>query len=91
MNTVQSSWAGIITAIAAVITALALLVGALPALLRLFKRVDVIEKQNQEIHTIVNQQRTDSQRYQAALILALERAGIAVPEDQSIEVAPIKE
>lgn len=37
----------------------------------------------QEVHKIVNQQRTDMLQYQKALVLALKTAGIEVPEDQS--------
>lgn len=37
-----------------------------------------------EVHTMVNQQRTDSLRYQHALIKALRKAGIEVPDDQSL-------
>jgi hypothetical protein len=37
-----------------------------------------------EVHTIVNQQRTDALRYQSALVKALKRAGIEVPDDQSL-------
>jgi hypothetical protein len=37
----------------------------------------------QEVHKIVNQQRTDMLQYQKALISALSSAGIEIPEDQS--------
>jgi len=41
-----------------------------------------------EVHTMVNQQRTDAQRYQIALIKALTKAGVEVPQDQSLNVPP---
>jgi high-affinity K+ transport system ATPase subunit B len=48
----------------------------------------VITKKNSEalgeVHTMVNQQRTDSIRYQTALIKALKAAGVDVPDDQSL-------
>lgn len=62
------SIAGVITAIATMITA----IGGI----YLGRRV-------QEVHKIVNQQRTDMRQYQKALINALIAAGVAVPEDQS--------
>jgi len=78
----ESTLAGVITAIATVLTALALLVtafaGIIPQLLKLRRSVG-------EVHTIVNQQRTDAMRYQRALITALEAKGIDVPVDQSID------
>jgi hypothetical protein len=37
-----------------------------------------------EVHTMVNQQRTDALRYQTALIKSLRKAGVAVPDDQSL-------
>jgi hypothetical protein len=41
------------------------------------------KQQTIEIHQIVNQQRTDMQRYQAVLVQALHQHGITVPQDQS--------
>jgi len=38
-----------------------------------------------EVHHIVNQQRTDMQRYQRALVVSLQKHGIEVPEDQSLD------
>jgi hypothetical protein len=37
-----------------------------------------------EVHTLVNQRQTDMLRYQAALVLELEKAGGVVPVDQSL-------
>jgi hypothetical protein len=74
----DSTMAGIITAVAGVITALALLAGALPLLIKTVRDV-------RKVHTIVNQQRTDMQNYNRALVRALVAAGIEVPDDQSLE------
>lgn len=58
----------------AILTALTALVAAIGTL-----------RQIRKVHTIVNQQRTDSLTYQAQLTSALTRAGITVPKDQSLE------
>lgn len=60
--------AGMITAVATMVTA----IGGI----YLGRRV-------QEVHKIVNQQRTDMLQYQKALMAALSAAGIAIPADQS--------
>jgi Na+-transporting NADH:ubiquinone oxidoreductase subunit NqrF len=77
----QSTLAGVITAAAAVFTSLALVITAIGGLLaarRVGRKVD-------EVHVIVNQQRTDTMNYQRALIAALERHGVEVPADQSVD------
>ena len=55
-----------------------------------YKRQDDIETrladQIQEVHKIVNQQRTDMQSYQAVLKTALEQAGVAIPVDKSLDL-----
>ncbi len=38
-----------------------------------------------DVHRIVNQQRTDMQRYQEALVAALQRAGVDIPRDESLK------
>jgi hypothetical protein len=38
-----------------------------------------------DVHKIVNQQRTDMQRYQAVLLAALRRAGVEIPPDESLK------
>jgi hypothetical protein len=78
-----STLTGIITAVAAVITALALLAGAMPLLIRTLRQL-------KEVHTIVNQQRTDAQNYQRALVDALTKAGIDVPADQSLPAPTVE-
>jgi hypothetical protein len=80
---------GLITSIAAVITALALLGGVMPALMKARRETRELKKQVGEVHVIVNQQRTDAQNYQRALIDALTRAGIDVPADQSLPALPV--
>ena len=41
-----------------------------------------------QVHVMVNQQRTDMQRYQTALVSALSEAGIPIPVDQSLAIRP---
>jgi hypothetical protein len=76
-----SSLAGIITAVAGVFTALALVITAVTALLR----VNKIEHKVDSVHIIVNQQRTDMQRYIRAQTALLIANGIEPPIDQSID------
>lgn len=70
---------GIITAMGTMITAVALVITALAA----YRRSKIVESKIDQVHIIVNQQRTDAQNYQRALIAALNNAGVAVPDDQS--------
>lgn len=79
-----SSWTGIVGAGAGLVTACAAVVGVLPALVRVLRETRRNTKAVNEVHTIVNQQRTDTLNYQRALIEALRRAGIEVPADQSV-------
>lgn len=73
-----SSVVGVVTALATLITAVTALAAVLPTLFKLRRDVKAV-------HTIVNQQRTDMQRYERALIAALKAAGVEVPVDQSID------
>lgn len=66
--------------VAAVLTSLALLIPTLRSVRE--TKADV-----HEVHKIVNQQRTDAQRYQVALVELLKLHGIEVPIDQSLPVA----
>jgi UPF0716 family protein affecting phage T7 exclusion len=68
---------GVITAIATLTIAVGGVITALTVFLPMYR-------QTKEIHTIVNQQRTDMERYQRALVAALKQAGVSVPADQSI-------
>jgi hypothetical protein len=79
-----SSAAGIVSAAAGVITALALVIGGLPALIKVLAEQRRNNRAIGEVHKIVNQQRTDMQNYQRALINALREHGIDIPIDQSI-------
>lgn len=69
---------GLVTAIASVITALGLLFASLAVFLPALREI-------RKVHTIVNQHQTDLLRYQRALITALRSAGVAIPEDQSVD------
>lgn len=71
-----------ITAIASVIGSLGSLIIAISVLLT----VNKTSKQVEGVHTIVNQQRTDAQRYQIALLEVLKANKIDIPIDQSLPV-----
>lgn len=74
-----SGWgtvAGLITAFATLLTAIGGFFVAIRVLIP-------VKKQTEQIHTIVNQEKTDRMRFQTALIQTLEEHGIEVPVDQS--------
>lgn len=79
----NSSLAGVITACSTVLTALGLVITALAGLIRSRR----VEHKVDDVHKIVNQQRTDAANYQRALIRALEQADVAVPTDQSVDTS----
>jgi hypothetical protein len=81
----DSTLAGIITAISTLFIAVGGVITALTLLIPILRGTRENKASIGEVHTIVNQQRTDSMRYQRALILALQEKGIDVPKDQSIE------
>jgi hypothetical protein len=81
----DSTLAGIITACASVFTAIALVISALAVFLPILRGTRANKVAIGEVHTIVNQQRTDTLRYQRALIKVLQANGIDVPDDQSVE------
>jgi hypothetical protein len=88
VSTTPPTWAGIITAFATVITALGLFVTALSVFLPILRQTRETEKKVEVVHQIVNQQRTDMERYQRALIAQLRGEGMTPVADQSIEAAP---
>lgn len=73
-----SSLAGAVTAFATVITALGGLVMAFGVLIPILRTT-------RSTHVIVNQQRTDMLRREAALKKLLAFHGIEIPEDPSVE------
>jgi hypothetical protein len=76
-----STWAGVISAIAGTITA----VGGLFLALAVFIPAQRANKATlDDVHKIVNQQRTDMTNFNRALIRALVDAGVQVPVDQSL-------
>jgi uncharacterized membrane protein YhiD involved in acid resistance len=77
----QSTLAGIVTAFGTMFTAVALIITAVAGLIRARR----VERKVDTVHKIVNQQHTDLKNYQRALIAALTKAGIDVPEDQSVD------
>jgi predicted amino acid-binding ACT domain protein len=82
LEVAPSTGAGIVTAIATVITALGGLILAIAVLIPNLRTT-------RTIHTIVNQQRTDAQRYNIALSELLKKHGIEVPIDQSLPVSGV--
>jgi len=74
---VTTSIVGVITAVATLVTAITALCALLPVMFKLVRDV-------KNVHTIVNQQRTDMQRYERTLVRALKEHGIEVPVDQSV-------
>lgn len=82
-NTGIGTVAGTIAAVAGVVSAVTLLIGALTIFLPVLRATRANGATLTEVHTMVNQQRTDLVNYQAALVGALKRAGVDVPEDQS--------
>lgn len=92
MDLAASSLAGVITAIALVITAasgiIVSLTKFLPEVRKMRKAAEATQAVVDDVHTIVNQQRTDGLNFQRALIRALTDAGIPVPIDQSVQEPP---
>jgi len=82
----DSTVAGIITASATVLIALGGLVTAITVLIPILRQSRKTHEQVEQVHTLVNQQRTDSLRYQVALIEALRAHQIDVPIDQSLAI-----
>jgi len=80
---VATTLVGVITAIGTALTAIALVINAYAA----WRRDRRIESKVDTVHTIVNQQRTDMQRYIRAQSAVLKEHGIALPIDQSIDPA----
>lgn len=88
---VGSSAAGIIGASAGVVTALSVLLTALTVFIPMMRRIKETTVAVNQVHTLVNQMHTDELRYRVALIAALNEAGVKVPLDQSLNVAPSKD
>jgi hypothetical protein len=65
------------------VTAFATMLTALGGFLVAIRVLIPTRKQIQAVHTIVNQQKTDMERYQRALVAALSEHGITIPVDQS--------
>jgi hypothetical protein len=82
--------AAVITAISSAIVALSLLVTAMAgAFVLLWREIRANSKATEDVHVMVNQQRTDSMRYLQVLRQALTDAGIPVPDDASLtEIVP---
>jgi hypothetical protein len=72
---------GIATAVATVCTAVGGVIVSITVLIPLLRRTN-------EVHTMVNQQRTDSHNYIRALVRELRTHNIDVPVDQSLDDVP---
>lgn len=86
-----SSWAGVITAIATLLTALGGLVVTYKVMIPNKKTNEDTHAQVEQVHTIVNQQRSDMLQiikeqgdWNRALVRALKLHNIEVPIDQSV-------
>lgn len=75
--------AGIAAVIASVGTLISSGVGAYVLLAR--REIRDVRRDVRQVHTIVNQQRTDAANYTAVLIAALREKGIDVPDDESLD------
>lgn len=82
----SSTFAGTITAISTLITAFGGVLLALTVLIPILRTTRKVDEQVATIHTIVNQQRTDAQRYNIALTELLKKNNIEIPIDQSLPV-----
>lgn len=83
-----SSTASIVTAISTIVIGIGGILGTILGLIPYLKN---LRKNVGEVHTMVNQQRTDLVRYQAVLVQALEIGGVKVPVDQSQPIlAPVE-
>jgi hypothetical protein len=77
----QPSWAGVVTAFTGGATALIVLFTALIGL----RRSRRVEAKVDDVHIIVNQQRTDMQRWIRVLERTVNEGGLTMPIDQSID------
>lgn len=82
MITGLGTWFGLVTALCTMVIALFSLV--ITVTTRRTKRTgEEVKQQVIQIHTIVNQERTDAQRFRHVLEAELTKHGIAIPQDQS--------
>jgi len=84
-----STTAGIITAIGVMFVALGGLITTIGVLVPILRSSKLNIIKTEEVHHIVNQQRTDMQRFNVALLSALKHAGVEPPVDQSLPVPGI--
>lgn len=83
-----AEFAVVITAVATAITAVGGLVLAVSVLIPTLRATRQAVANVAEVHTMVNQQRTDMLRYNEDLVNALNSAGVAVPTDRSLRLPP---
>ena len=77
--------------IAEIITAIATALTALGGLLLAAKVLIPTKRVAEEVHHMINQEKTDRLRFQAALIQKLNEAGIEIPVDQSVPLPPFEQ
>jgi hypothetical protein len=74
--------------LAEIITAIATALTAMGGLLLAVKVLIPTKRVAEEVHHMVNQEKTDRLRFQAVLIQKLDEAGIEIPIDQSVPLPP---
>jgi len=78
-----------VTDVVLLMGALGVLITTITTAIMTLRRVDatkeVLRQDVQDVHKIVNQQRTDMLLYQDKLVASLVSAGIHVPEDKSLK------
>lgn len=79
----SSTTAGIITATSTLIIAITGVIAALTVFLPVLRASKRIETQVGAVHTIVNQQNTDHERYEITLVQLLTKHGIEIPVNQA--------
>lgn len=79
--------AGWVSIIAAIGTAVTAILSALALILVRNVKDEVVDARTDvaEVHTIVNQQKTNAMRYEKLLVETLQRAQVRVPVDASID------
>ena len=81
-----SSVVALIVAVTGLVTALGITIPTLVKVFRVGTTMQGVEQSVQDVHTIVNQQRTDAKSYETRLVGALHTAGVEVPPDASLSV-----
>ena len=70
---------------AEIITSVATLVTAIGGVILLLRKVKSLEEKQDQVHVLVNSNHKSMLRREQVLITALQRAGIDIPPDDSLE------